>query len=239
MPNYMKRGAAALDGGTPEVSTGNNLPPAAEVPPGTLRYVKGSKALYIATTGLVPGDLIVDDLTAAEGATPPGWAVKTAGTATYTIASGLVRSTNVTGIADVMHRNLTIPQQDVRVTMFRGATSGMSAILVNYDPATGTGYDIRFDSSNYVALQKAGTTLADPRNATAWTGATTTLRVTTNGMGKITVYQGATQLFTHTDDAAAYTGTSVALWQYGLNAGEFDQVTYSGTKTGPVWEPTS
>lgn len=126
---------------------------------------------------------------------------------------------NVGGLAAIgsgqmlIHRDVGIASHEMQVSITRSSTANSSALWVGYDPATRSGYQVLFDSSGsfgtvsrVAAIGGSSASLA----FTAWTGGTTTLRVTYDGAGTVQIYQGATLIQTLGDsNTPVLTGTHV------------------------------
>jgi hypothetical protein len=144
-------------------------------------------------------------------------------------------------------RDLGSPVQDVTVTNSRSGTSGSSFIIVNWDPALGStpggmsGYIVMFDStSGYGSVSRMGSgPSASCAWTSTWTGSSAVLRVTSDGAGTITVYQGGTQVAQITSAEPSFsdfTGTWVAL-ATNTNGAGLDRWNDFNATGGPIAHP--
>lgn len=184
------------------------------------------------------GVTVFDNFNRANSATTPNpasdggaWTVES-GTWGVSSNQGYVASTSpgtlglkLDGLVE-MRRDLGTSAADVTVTTTRINTSGSSAVFCTFDPSSFACYALLFDSSSgffFVRRHTGNATysiLGTPA-PTAWTGGSTTLRLTHDGAGLVKAYQGSTLLGSYTD-ATPLTGTWVGLADLNATSNKWD-----------------
>lgn len=119
-------------------------------------------------------------------------------------------SRTATGSRATVRRDLGSAACDVTFVSIRPTTNGSSFMFFSFDPVTGAGYSMFYDSSGNVTLSlqssfsSAGVLPgAHPVPGIAsWTGGSTTLRVTCDGNRHISIYQNGVLKASITDTIA-------------------------------------